>query len=79
MYKPTNEIPACIWNRALREFRKLAGVDDDPARMNSVADLVFIAQFEIDFYDEGESELTKAEITPIRKFVKKWEGCTVGS
>lgn len=74
MYKPTNESPARIWARALREFDKLPGVDNDSARMNSVSDLVFIAQFEVDRFDEGESELTAQQVKPIRKFVDKWTG-----
>jgi hypothetical protein len=58
------------WNRALKEFNKLEAVDDDPARMHTVADLVFIAQFEIDLVEAGESEV---DVRPHRKFVKKWQ------
>lgn len=76
MHKPTKESRARIWARALREFAALAGVDNDPARMHSVADLVFIARFEIDLFDEGDSELTAAQLKPIRKFVAKWDGYT---
>ena len=60
----------------MREFNRLPGVDDDPARLRTVADLVYIAQFEIDHFNEGESEMTEAEVAPLRSFVKKWEGCT---
>jgi hypothetical protein len=76
MYKPTNESPARISARAFREFDKLEGVDNDPARINGIPDLVFIARFEIDHFDEGESELTAAQVKPIRKFVDKWDGYT---
>lgn len=58
---------------ALREFGKLAGVDDDPARTKTIADLVFIAQFEIDLFNEGDSCLTAKQLAPIRRFVKKWK------
>lgn len=58
--------------KAEHEFDKLAGVDNDPGRIRSIADLVFIAQFEIDLFEEGESQLTPAQIKPIRKFVAKW-------
>jgi hypothetical protein len=34
--------------KAERQFLNLAGVDADPARMHNVADLVYIAQFELD-------------------------------
>jgi hypothetical protein len=70
------ESAARVWARALREFSKLAGVDNDPSRINSVADLVFIAQFEIDLFNEGDSTLTPEEMKPIRKFVAKWDGYT---
>ena len=46
------ESRARLWARALREFTALRGVDNDPARMRSIADLVFIAQFEIDLFNE---------------------------
>ena len=58
----------------MREFGKLYGVDDDPARTQEIPDLVFISQFEIDLFEAGESELTPAQIKPIRKFVDKWTG-----
>lgn len=74
MYKPTNESPARIWARACREFDRLAGVDDDPARISSVADMVCISQFEIDLFEAGESQLTEVQLKPIRKFVDKWTG-----
>lgn len=59
------------YSAALREFSKLEAVDDDPARMNTVADLVFIAQFEIDLVEAGESEIN---VKPHRRFVEKWKG-----
>jgi hypothetical protein len=69
MIEQGKESAARLWARALREFDKLAGVDADPARMNSIADLIFIAQFEIDLVNEGESAI---DVRPHRKFVKKW-------
>jgi hypothetical protein len=57
---------------ALRGFDKLAGVDNDPSRTKTIADLVFIAQFEIDLFDEGDSCLTAKQVAPIRRFVKRW-------
>lgn len=60
------------FDKAMREFGSLAGVDNDPARTVTVSDLVFIAQFELDLANEGESELTSAELAKIRKFVKRW-------
>jgi len=36
------------FNKAYDEFSNLEMVDNDPARTHTVADLVFIAQFEID-------------------------------
>jgi hypothetical protein len=54
-----------------RKAPVLEAVDDDPARMNSISDLVFITQFEIDLVDAGESEV---DVRAHRKFVKKWGG-----
>lgn len=62
------------YQKARHEFLSLAGVDADPFRMGTISDLVFIAQFELDLADEGESTLTGAELGKIRRFVKKW-GC----
>jgi hypothetical protein len=61
-----------LYAKAEREFMGLAGVDNDPARMGTVADLVFIAQFELDLAAEGESTFTDAELSEIRKFVRKY-------
>jgi hypothetical protein len=54
---------------AYKEFSNLEMVDDDPARTKTVADLVFITQFEIDLVEAGES---KIDVRPHRRFVKKW-------
>jgi hypothetical protein len=62
------------FQRAENEFLALAGVDDDHSRRKTIADMVFIAQFELDLADEGESELSGRAIAKIRRFVKKWEG-----
>lgn len=62
------------FKQAFREFSALAGVDNDPARTHTIADLVYIAQFEIDLFEEGGSELTAAEVRPVRRFVQKWKG-----
>lgn len=58
--------------KAEKEFLTLAGVDTDPARMVTVQDLVFIAQFEVDLAAEGESTLSAADLKKIARFVKKW-------
>lgn len=67
------ELPAgtikARFDKAFKEFAALEGVDNDPARTHTVADLVYIAQFEIDLVKEGESTIN---IEPHRKFVKKW-------
>ena len=55
--------------RAYDEFSRLEMVDNDPARTHTIADLVYIAQFEIDLVEAGESEV---DVRPHRKFVKKW-------
>jgi hypothetical protein len=60
------------YDKAEREFGALAGVDMDPARMGTVGDLVFIAQFELDLAETGEGDLTAKELAKIRKFVSKW-------
>lgn len=60
------------YQRAEREFTALAGVDIDPARMGTVSDLVFIAQFELDLAAEGESTLSEPELAKIRRFVRKY-------
>jgi len=60
------------YKKAESEFMGLAGVDADPARMGTVADLVFIAQFELDLAAEGESTLTGSELDKIRRFVKRY-------
>ena len=57
------------FDKAYKEFSSLEGVDDDPARINTVSDLVFIAQFEIDLVEAGESTI---DVRPHRKFVKKY-------
>jgi hypothetical protein len=57
------------FDRAYNEFSSLEMVDDDPARTHTIADLVYIAQFEIDLVEAGESEI---DVRPHRKFVKKW-------
>lgn len=54
---------------AYDQFQKLEGVDDDPARTSNLSDLVFIAQFEIDLVEAGESTI---DVRPHRRFVKKW-------
>lgn len=56
----------------MKEFGRLAMVDDDPARTHTIADLVYITQFEIDLFEAGESTLTAAQIKPHRRFVAKW-------
>lgn len=43
--------------------------DDDPARTLTVADLCFIAQFEVDLVDEGESHI---DVRKHRRFVSRW-------
>lgn len=58
-----------LFDRAWNEFINLEGVEIDPLRCTSIDDLVFIAQFEIDLVEEGES---KINIKPHRKFVNKW-------
>lgn len=60
------------YDKAERDFMGLAGVDNDPARMDTVADLVFIAQFELDLAAEGESTLTPKDLAKIARFVKKY-------
>jgi hypothetical protein len=57
------------FDRAYSEFSSLEGVDNDPARTNTIADLVFITQFEIDLVEAGESDIN---VKPHRKFVTKW-------
>jgi hypothetical protein len=58
--------------KAERQFLNLAGVDADPARMHNVADLVYIAQFELDLAAAGESLLSQSELSKVRKFVKRY-------
>lgn len=58
------------YKKAESEFLSLEAVDADPARMDgTVASLVYIAQFEIDLVEAGESEI---DVRPHRRFIKKW-------
>ena len=57
------------FRKAYNEFSNLEAVDNDPARTHTIADLVYIAQFEIDLAEAGESEV---DVKPHRKFVNKW-------
>lgn len=57
------------YSKAYAEFSKLEAVDDDPARVKTISDLVYIAQFEIDLVEAGESDV---DVRLHRKFVKKW-------
>lgn len=57
------------FDKAYEQFSSLEAVDDDPARTNTVADLVFIAQFEVDLVEAGESDI---DVRPHRKFIKKY-------
>jgi hypothetical protein len=59
------------FDKAFIQFSRLEGVDNDPARTQTVSDLVYIAQFEIDLVEAGESEI---DVTSHRKFVKKYSG-----
>jgi hypothetical protein len=68
MENPAGSIKA-RFDKAYKQFSSLEDVDDDPARTPTVADLVYMAQFEIDLVESGESEV---DVTPHRKFVKKW-------
>lgn len=61
------------FDKARRSFGKLAGVNNDPMAQHTIADLVFAAQFEIDLFEEGDSELKASEIKPIRKFVQTYQ------
>ena len=60
------------FDKAYKQFSDLEAVDNDPARTHTIADLVFIAQFEIDLVEAGESDI---DVRPHRKFVKRWGQC----
>ena len=61
-----------MYQKAKTEFFRLAGVDTDHSRMKTVSDLVYIATFELDLADAGESTLNLSELRLIRAFVKRW-------
>ncbi len=60
------------FNLAWGEFIDLPGVNSDPLTQTTIADLIFAAQFEVDHFEEGESELTSADIAKIKKFLHTW-------
>ena len=57
---------------AWHQFINLPSVNIDPLSQDTIAYLVFSAQFEIDLFEAGESELTTREVAKIRRFVAKW-------
>ena len=60
--------------KAWMEFTDLPGVSMDPSGQTTIANLLDAAQFEVDHFYEGESELTQTQVTKIKKFIKAWEG-----
>lgn len=58
--------------QALRQFSNLPLVEFDPARQQSVEDLVFQARVQLDMIDEGEAEATASERRQLERFVRKW-------
>lgn len=81
-YRPSQEVKtrttdaaaATKFKQARNEFDRLAGVNNDALMQSEIADLVFAAQFELDLAAAGDSELTAAQLAPIRRFVRKWSG-----
>ena len=60
------------FEKAQSEFMGLPGVNNDPMAQHSIADLVSAAVFEVDLFEEGESELGLYEIRQIRRWLRKW-------
>lgn len=61
------------FDRAQQEFGGLLWVNNDPMAQSTIQDLLSAAEFEVDLYQEGESEATSAEIRKIQRFIKKWK------
>ena len=65
--------------QALDEYSNLPLVTTPDFWQKDICDFVYSAQFEVDLYEGGDSEGTKAEINKVKKFIAKWDGkCECG-
>lgn len=64
-----------LFEAALRDLPLAVFGSYDALYHKTVSDLVWIAQHELDLYEEGEETdiRSKAQVAQVRKFIAKWK------